>query len=69
MTKKLKIQMNGRSDEFMTPKIAISPLLPFLNKNWTIWECAWGKGHLAKHFEDEGFKVIGGGGEFYGRRF
>jgi len=57
--KKLKIQMGGRSDEFMTPKYAINPLLPFLNKEWKIWECAWGKGHLAKHFEEEGFHVSG----------
>ena len=57
--KKLKIQMNGRSDEFGTPKEAIEPLLPFLNKNWIIWECAWGKGSLAKHFEEKGFKIIG----------
>jgi len=57
--KKLKIQMNGRSDEFGTPEKAIYPLLPYLKKDWTIWECAWGKGSLAKHFEKFGFKVIG----------
>jgi hypothetical protein len=57
--KKLKIQMNGRSDEFGTPKEAIRPLLPYLKKEWTIYECAWGKGSLAKHLEEEGFKVIG----------
>ena len=57
--KKLKIQMNGRSDEFQTPKEAILPLLPYLRKDWIIWECAWGKGSLAKHLEEKGFKVIG----------
>jgi len=57
--KKLQIQMNGRSDEFGTPKEAIEPLLPYLNKDWVIWECAWGKGSLAKHLKDKGFKVIG----------
>jgi len=57
--KKLAIQMGGRSDEFHTPKYAIKPLLPFLKKNWIIWECAWGKGSLAEHLEKEGFKVIG----------
>ncbi len=59
MSKKLKIQMNGRSDEFFTPKYAIKPLLPFLKKGSIIWECAWGGGNLAKHFEEEGFKVVG----------
>jgi hypothetical protein len=57
--KKLKIQMNGRSDEFQTPKEAILPLLPYLKKQWVIWECAWGKGSLARHLENAGFKVIG----------
>ena len=51
--------MQGHTDEVFTPKYAINPLLPFLKKNWKIWECAWGKGSLAKHFEDEGFKVEG----------
>ncbi len=57
--KKLKIQMNGRSDEFYTPKYALKPLLPFLKKNWTIWECAWGGGSLAEHLRKKGFKIIG----------
>ena len=57
--KKLKVQRNGSSDEFQTPKEAILPLLPYLKKDWTIWECAWGKGSLAKHLEEKGFKVFG----------
>ena len=57
--KKLKIQMNGRTDEFFTPSYALNPLLPFIKKNWVIWECAWGKGSLAKHLGEEGFKTIG----------
>ena len=56
-TKKLKIQMNGRSDEFQTPKVAINCLLPYLKKEWVIWECAWGGGSLANHLEEKGFKV------------
>jgi len=59
MAKKLKIQMNGRSDEFQTPPEAINPLLPYLKKDWTIWECAWGEGSLAKHLRGKGFKVTG----------
>lgn len=59
MSKKLKIQMNGRSDEFFTPKYALNPLLPFLRKEWVIWECAWGKGTLANHLKKKGFEVIG----------
>jgi hypothetical protein len=65
MSKKLKIQMNGRSDEFGTPKEALNYLLPFLNKEWIIWECAYGKGSLAKHLINTGFKVVGNGEDFF----
>ena len=58
-TKKLKIQMGGRSDEFQTPKIAINCLLPYLKKDWVLWECAWGGGSLATHLKGGGFKVVG----------
>jgi len=58
-TKKPKLLMNGHSDEMQTPKKAIYPLLPYLKKDWTIWECAWGGGSLAKHLKEEGFDVIG----------
>jgi len=64
MTKKLKVQMNGRSDEYKTPEIAIEILLPYLKKEWIIWECAWGKGSLAKHLENKGFEVIGDNRDF-----
>lgn len=56
--KKLKIQMGGRTDEFFTPKYALNPLLPFLKKEWKIWECAYGTGALAKHLKEEGFNVL-----------
>ena len=58
-TKKPKPLMNGHSDEMQTPEVAIKPLLPYIKKRWTIWECAWGGGSLAKHFKKEGFEVIG----------
>jgi len=51
--------MNGRSDEYQTPKEALDILLPYLKKKWIIWECAWGKGSLVKHLQEKGFKVIG----------
>lgn len=51
--------MNGRSDEFQTPPEALDILIPYLKKKWIIWECAWGKGSLAKNLEKKGFKVIG----------
>ena len=58
MGRKLKIQMGGRTDEFFTPEYALNPLLPYLRKEWIIWECAWGKGTLAKHLKEKGFSVL-----------
>ncbi len=61
MAKKLKIQMNGRSDQFQTPPEALNVLIPFLrlNKFKRIWECAWGKGNLARDLRRNGFDVKG----------
>ncbi len=47
------------SDEFQTPAIAINCLLPYLPKEWIIWECAYGKGDLAKHLDAAGYTVVG----------
>ena len=60
--RKLKIQMGGRSDEFFTPEYALNPLIPYLKKEWLIWECAYGDGNLAKHLEKNGFKIKGAKG-------
>jgi len=48
----------GMSNDFQTPPEAINPLLPYLKKEWTIWECACGKGNLSKRLEELGFKTI-----------
>lgn len=59
MEKKLKIQSNGRPDDFQTPKEAIDILIPYLKKEWIIWECACGKGNLVSAFTEKGFTVFG----------
>jgi len=58
-TNKLKLMGKNHSDELYTPESAIEILLPYLKKNWVIWECTFGTGKLAKHFEKKGFDVIG----------
>jgi hypothetical protein len=70
MVKKIAIQSNGRSDNFQTPKEALNILLPYLDKTWQIWECAWGNGNLYKFLSEAGFRVLGTdiNGE-YGHRF
>jgi hypothetical protein len=56
----------GTNNECYTPEIAIHPLLPFLDKSKTIWDCAYGTGRLAEHFRKQGFKVIGADEDFLG---
>ena len=67
---KLKLMGKNHSDELYTPEEAIKILLPYINKEWTIWECAWGKGDLANYLKKSGFKVIGNKDyDFLGDRF
>lgn len=49
---------NGHKDDFQTPAYALDPLLPYLKKDWIIWECAAGAGNLAKRLRDLGYRVI-----------
>ena len=44
------------SDEFQTPAVAINCLLPYLPKEWIIWECAMGKGNITNYLLENGFK-------------
>ena len=48
----------GAPDDFQTPPEALYPLLPYLKKDWTIWECAAGKGNLVREFEKRGYRVV-----------
>jgi hypothetical protein len=68
MSKILVAQTTAKHDEAYTPKYAINPLLPFLKKEWVIWECAEGTGELKKHFEEKGFSVVGGN-DFFNQIF
>jgi len=47
------------SNDYQTPSIALKPLIPYLKRDWVIWECAEGKGNLTKALRELGFKVIG----------
>ena len=46
------------ADDFQTPPEALVPLLPHLNKNWWIWECAAGKRKLFDELTKQGFQCI-----------
>ena len=49
----------GSPDDFQTPKEALYPLIPFLKKDWLIWECACGKGNLVEGLKELGFDCFG----------
>ncbi len=50
--------IQGASDDFQTPSQALEPLIPYLKKDWTIWECANGNGNLSTELIKKGFEVV-----------
>ena len=48
----------GNSNDFQTPPYALTPLYPFLSKEWIIWECASGRGNIVRALEKKGYSVI-----------
>jgi hypothetical protein len=45
-------------DRCQTPAYAIDPLLPYLRREWVIWEPAAGEGSLVRALHAQGFKVV-----------
>jgi len=60
MAKTIKpvLKNQGHSSSMQTPDYALDPLIPFLNKNFPIWECACGTGNLYYTLIRRGFKVF-----------
>jgi len=46
------------SNDFQTPPLALRPLLGYIKKSWTVWECACGRGNLAGELEKKGYRVV-----------
>ena len=46
-------------DRCATPAYALEPLLPYIPKGWTVWECAAGEGYLVEALSYHGYHVIG----------
>lgn len=65
-TSGMKPKVNRAADEYVaqgfdacqTPPEAIDPLLPYLNVDWTIWECAAGERFLVNALHDSGFQSL-----------
>ena len=49
----------GSSDDFYTPNNAIKHILPYLNKEWKIWECCSGTGNIVKFLKENGINIFG----------
>lgn len=47
------------ADDFQTPDIAVSYLLPFLPVDSTVWEPACGKGNIIRYLKANGFLAFG----------
>lgn len=54
-----KIMKQNSPDGFQTPSKALLPIIPYLKKEWIIWECACGKGNLVRKLKKKGFNVFG----------
>jgi len=57
----MKLSLMGvlAPDDFYTPDNALHPLLPYVNKNHRIWECADGTGNIVRFFRKQGFDIFG----------
>ncbi len=49
----------GNSDDFYTPDYATEPLMPYLKKEWKIWECCSGTGNIVKFFREREMNIFG----------
>lgn len=52
---------SSKMDQCQTPPYAVEPLIPYIKTHWTVWEPAYGEGHLSKALSarSPGFDVFG----------
>jgi hypothetical protein len=58
-TAKPVLMAPNHSDDMQTPPEALLPLLPYLPRDWRIWEPACGKGNLVRGLRGHGYEVLG----------
>lgn len=46
------------NDLFQSPPKVLLPLLPYLKKDWTVWECASGNGNLSNYLHKRKHRVL-----------
>lgn len=54
-----QINKPARFDSCQTPFYALDPLIPYLPKDWLIWESAAGDCHVVQKLTAEGFAIFG----------
>lgn len=55
----IRYMKNKKNDEFYTPREAVYPLLKYLDKTKTYWECTdFGDSNIRKVLVENGYKVI-----------
>jgi hypothetical protein len=48
-----------KNDEVFTPDYAILPLIPYIDKDWVIWEPTdFGGSRITEIFREHGYKVL-----------
>jgi hypothetical protein len=63
--KKYKINRVGdcsksnKFDQCQTPAYALDPLIPFIPRDWKIWEPAAGEGNIVSTLMEKGFNIFG----------
>lgn len=63
-TKKPKVNRTGDAQESLpfdrcqTPAYALDPVLPFIPRDWVIWEPAAGEGNIVKALKAVGYSVV-----------
>ena len=50
----------NRRDRCQTPDYGLDPLVPYLKREWTLWESARGEGYLEHAIKVNGFQVVSG---------
>lgn len=50
---------NKSDDRYGTPPRALDILIPHLDKEWSIWECACGTGSIVNYLSKKSFNIFG----------
>lgn len=58
MTIEMPPKKTKSDDRYGTPHKAVDLIIPYLKRNWLIWECAAGAGSIVDHLQESGFNIF-----------